>query len=374
MTTFRLATEDDDELLRSILRDNAMPTWVDMAITREPLFFAGKNVFGEDWAVVAEEKGDVIGIYTASVLPLHVDGHPERLGYLGGLRVRPGHRQRIRHLREGYRSIRQLAPVEGSVPWWFTVIAAENAAARRLLESGITGLPAYHAQGEYVTFALATSRGRRHGLWHEATEAEIPAIVRFHNEQAARFQCSPVLDDAVVRRVGRWFWSAAASSRRFSSRGSSGKREDCDSAALSESGSSTLPHSIDAVACLWDQRAFKQIVARRYRMPIGTLRPLYNLYARLAKRIPLPKEGGALDQTFIAFLAFKNELSQALIEDLLSHCHTPAASIGLHAENPLVPIVKRMKPIAYPARVYAVTFDGAPPQITRPVQPEAALL
>jgi len=87
MTTFRLATEADDDLLRSILRDNAMPTWVDMAIAREPSFFAGKNLFGEDWAVVAEEKGDVIGIYTASVLPLHIDGRPERLGYLGGLRV-----------------------------------------------------------------------------------------------------------------------------------------------------------------------------------------------------------------------------------------------------------------------------------------------
>ena len=31
--------------------------------------------------------------------------------------------------------------------------------------------------------------------------------------------------------------------------------------------------------------------------------PAYNAYARFFRRIPLPREGGALDQTFIAFLA-----------------------------------------------------------------------
>ena len=83
MTTFRLATESDDDIIRSLLRDNGMPSWVEVAIQREPSFFAGKNIFGREWAVIAEEKDDVIGMYTASVLPVHVDGRPEQLGYLG---------------------------------------------------------------------------------------------------------------------------------------------------------------------------------------------------------------------------------------------------------------------------------------------------
>ena len=125
----------------SLLRGNPMPTWVDMAIEREPSFFAGKDLVGHDWAVIAEDEGDVVGMYTASVLPAHVDRRPERLGYLGGLRVNPGYRRRIRYLRDGYASIRKLAPVTGTVPWWFTVVAAENKTARRLLESGVPGLP-----------------------------------------------------------------------------------------------------------------------------------------------------------------------------------------------------------------------------------------
>ena len=60
--------------------------------------------------------------------------------------------------------------------------------------------------------------------------------------------------------------------------------------------------------------------------------------------------------------------------DLLSHCSTPVASVGLHASHPLIGVIERMKPISYPARVYAVTFNGVPPLTARPAQPEAALL
>lgn len=344
MTTFRLATEDDDALIRSLLRGNPMPTWVDMAIEREPSFFAGKDLVGHDWAVIAEDDGDVVGMYTASVLPAHVDRRPERLGYLGGLRVNAGYRRRIRYLRDGYASIRRLAPVTGTVPWWFTVVAAENKTARRLLESGVPGLPCYHFQGDYVTFAVATSRGKRRNLWRRATADDIAHIVLFYNDYAARFQCSPVLREDVVRRIGieQFFL--------YEDRG---------------------------IAALWDQRASKQIVARRYRSPLGTLRPLYNLYASLRGQIPLPREGGALDQTSIAFLALNDEEQPdagILLRDLLSHCKTRAASIGLHAKHPLVGVIKKMKPLQYPARVYAVCFDGATPPNGRPVQPEAALL
>lgn len=347
MTTFRLATEADDALLRAMLRENAMPSWVDLAIEREPSFFAGKNIVGDDWAVIAEEKGDVVGIYTASVLPAHVNGRPEQLGYLGGLRVKPRYRRRIRHLREGYASILPFAPVTGSVPWWFTVVGAENAVARRLLEAGVPGLPTYHLQGEYTTFALPTARGRRRGLWRQATDADVLQLVTFHNAQAASFQCSPVLSEDLVRRIGIEHFFV------------------CDGRVTPTCG----------VAALWDQRAFKQIVARRYRRPLGSLLRWYNAYAKLFRRIPLPREGGALDQTFIAFLALGDSAdAEVLMQDLLSHCATPVASVGLHATHPLREVISRFKPIVWPARIYAVSFDGTPPPNGRPAQPEAALL
>jgi hypothetical protein len=354
VTTFRVATAADDAVVRALLRETAMPSWADMAIEREPSFF-GPN----DWAVIAEDDGDVIGIYTASVLPAHVDGSPSRLGYLGGLRVRVPHRRRIRFLREGYASVPALA--RENVPWWFTTIGAENIVARRLLEAGVRGLPEYHFRGEYETFALPAARGRRRGIWRRATN--VADVVAFHNGQATRFQCSPVLDEEMVRRIGveNFFVCDGQVSSR-AQRGIPRRR-----GFLAPLGMTP----ICGVAALWDQRAFKQIVARRYRHP-AWIAP-YNAYAKLFRRIPLPREGGALDHTFIAFFAMDSP-SVAAFEDLLSYCETPVATIGMHAENPLRDVVKRFKPMSTRSRVYAVSFDGTTPPNGRPAQPEAALL
>lgn len=348
MTSFRLANDVDDALIRSILRANGMPGWVEMTMEHEPSFFAATNRFGREWAVLAEESGEVVGMYSVALLPVHVNGELEQLGYLGRLRVNPAHRRRIRHLREGYESIRPLAPAAGTLPWWFTVVSAQNAAARRLLESGLRGLPAYHLQGEYTTFGLPTARGKRQGLWRRAREDDLRRMLDFHHSLSARFQFSPVLSEAGVRSIGidRFFICQRAD-------------------------------TLMGVAALWDQRAFKQIVARRYRRPIGTMVPAYNAYAKVFRRIPLPRPGQMLEQTFIAFLALADEaLAQgtSLLQDLLSHCDTPVASLGLHAAHPLVPELRKLKPMHYAARVYSVSFGERPDLDPRPVQPEAALL
>jgi hypothetical protein len=349
MTTLRLATDTDDPVLRELMRGNGMATWVEMAIEREPSFFAGKQFCDDEWAVIAEENQEVVGMYTAAMRPVYVNGRPERLGYLGGLRVARNHRHRIRHLRKGYASIRPLAPATGTLPWWFTVVAADNLAARRLLESGVRGLPTYHLLGEYVTLGLPASRGRRQELWRRADETEVDDVVAFHNAHAARVELGPVLDDALARRVGLDHFYV-----------------------LERDG------VVQGVAALWDQRSFKQIVALRYRRPIGRLLPVYNAYARLFQRIPLPREGGALNHTFIAFLALADDDVRSdirrVLRDLLSHCRTPVASLGLHTAHPLLETLMDFKPVRYPARVYGVTFEGRPPVSEHPVQPEAAFL
>jgi len=348
VTTLRLATSTDDAVLRQFMRSHGLAAWVEMAIEREPSFFAGRDFGGEEWAVIAEEGTDIVGMYSAAIRPLHVNGRHERLGYLGGLRVRPNYRHRIRYLRQGYASIRTLTPASATLPWWFTVIAADNMAARKLLEAGVPGLPTYHPLGDYVTYALPTSRGERKEMWRRAEDSEVDALVAFYNAQASRFNFTPVLDGATVRRVGVDHFYI------FERRG-----------------------VLQGVAALWDQRSFKQIVAARYRRPLGGLIPMYNLYAKLFHRVPLPREGRALDHTFVAFLALRDEVrseSGPVFRDLLSHCKTPIASVGLNAKNSLNDILMGLKPVRYPARVYGVTFEPGTPVSDRPIQPEAALL
>ncbi len=348
MTTLRLATPADDAVLRRFLRGHGMNKWVEMAIEREPSFFAGRDMGGDEWAVVAEDEENVVGMYSAAVRPIYVNGRAERVGYLGGLRVSPGYRHRIRYLRQGYASIGALAPAQRSLPWWFTVVATENVAARKLLEAGVKGLPAYHPLGDYATYAVPTSRGIRRGFWRRARGIDLDSLIGFHAAQGSRFDLAPVLDAALVARIG------------------------VDNFLVLERDG-----ALRGVAALWDQRSFKQIVAARYRRPIGSLVPAYNLFAKFSRRIPLPRERGALEHSFVAFLCLSDELrseSTPVFGDLLSHARTPIVSLGLHSAHPLKETVEALKPVRYPVRVYSVSFAGAAEVGGRPIQPEAALL
>lgn len=362
MTVLRLATKDDDAQLRRLLRDNGMPGWVEMAIEREPSYFAGLDWFGRDWAVLAEERAEgrardaaqpcaeLVGMYSASIQPLFVNGAAEQVGYLGGLRVQAAHRRRIRHLREGYASIRPLAPVPTSLPWWYTVVAADNQVARRLLESGVRGLPRYRAIGGYTTHALAASRGRSRGLWRAVLPGELPRLLAWQCQLAAQQHLAPALDEQRLAHIGLH-----------------GLRVCSDG------------ETILGLALLWDQRAWKQVVARRYRGALRWLLPAWNSYAWLARRVMLPAQGEALKQTFIAFLTLAPQvladrsMSRDLLADLLACCPTPVAALGLHDDHALLPVLERFKPLRYAAKVYAVEFDEPALLDDRPVQPEAAL-
>ncbi len=351
MTEFRVATAADDELLRGLLRDNSMPGWVEMCLEREPSYFAGQNRFGSDWAVLARDSGELVGMYAAAVLPLWVNGAAQSVGYLGGLRVQAPHRQRIRHLREGYASIPRLAPTPPGLPWWFTVVAADNLVARRLLESGVRGLPRYRPIGSYTTLAMAAERGRTHALWRQMRPGELAPLLAWRASLAAQQQLAPVLDAQRLECIGT----------------------DC--VWVCSDGDAFL-----GMAVFWNQGAFKQVVARRYRSALRWLRPAYNAYARATQRVMLPAPGAALGQSFIAFLTLAPKVlehrktAREFLADLLTKCPTPVAALGLHDEHPLLAAMPSFAPMRYAAQVYAVEFDEPAWLDGRPVQPEAALL
>jgi hypothetical protein len=351
MTDFCLATPEDDAVLRQLLRENGMPSWVEMSMEREPSYFAAHHIYGDDWAVLALEDGHPFGMYSAAVVPVHVDGKAISVGYLGGLRVQASERQRIRHLRNGYASIRELAPVLPELPWWFSVIAAENTQARRVLEAGLRHMPRYRPLGDLTTYALSTARAQHHGLWRPALMDDVTAMLAFHAQHASHAQLAPVLSVSLVERIGLGcFWLHCEGDK------------------------------IVAMAALWDQCNFKQVVAHSYHRYLLWGLPLYNRFAHLTRRVVLPLPGQALAQSFIAFFVIQPSVQERLdfvrnlLSDLLSHCQTPVAALGLRSGHPLTSVVTSFKPLLYRAKVYAVEFESAAQLDGRPVQPEVALL
>jgi hypothetical protein len=347
MITCTLATATDDSTLRALLRDNAMPSWVSMSVTREPSYFAGYNRFGKDWAVVAHEDDTVVGMYACSLQQTHLNGDPVEQGYLGALRVVPAYRNRLRILREGFASIRPLAPFR-TPEQWYTAIATENYVARRLLEANLRGMPCYRATSDLVTMALPGARGRRRFLWRKALPQELDRLCRFYNRSAEQYQFSPLLTPENAVRTGAAFFVI--------------ERED------------------ELLACmaLWNQQDYKQVTAHAYRRPMETLLPIYNTYARLARKVCLPRVGETFDQTHLAFLAITPALEAklpALIEDALAIAPSRVLTLGLHGQHPwLETLIRRFRPALYRTRIYAVNFESSSALDARPAQPEVALL
>lgn len=349
MIRYDLATSADDADIRALLREHAMPSWVSMVATREPSFFAGRDHFGREWAVLARRDQALVGMYTCCEQPVFLNGAETELGYLGGLRVVPRYRHRLSVLRDGYASLVRLSP-QGRRGLCFSAIACDNRPARRILEAGLPALPRYRAINDFVTLALPQSRAQALGLWRPALAEDMAALCRCYNHQAAGYQFAPVLTPERAARTGARFYLLD---------GHAGPQ---------------------AVMALWDQRAYKQVRAQAYRPPLGWLLPLYNAYARLTRRIPLPAIGQLLDQTYLAFFALAPHCQPSLIDlvaDALALCPTAVLTLGLHGTHPCLPqLESAFCPAQYRTRIYAVDFSSEPvPELDgRPAQPEVALL
>ena len=357
---FRRAAWQDDAALRAMLRENAMDSWVALTLEREPSYFAGESLMGESMAVIAhtaDAPEQTVGMYHCACLPVHIDGKPARAGYLGGLRVNRSFRHQLRIVKNGFASIRHLGPDCGM---FFTSVASQNAVARRLLDARLKGMPSYRPAGDIETLAISVRHGRSSDVLQQAVPADIPALVEFTNRQFAAYQFSPALTESWLRELT----------------GGNGLR-------LSDFW--LLKNGPKVCGCLavWDQRAFKQTVARGYRFPLGLLRGTYNLWAGAAGRVQLPALGKQLEHAFLAFVAFDTSAEEIVLDavreglDRVRERNAKVGILGLSVCNPLLARLKR----AVPASVYRTSIETVAlpgqhlPQLDgRAPQPEVAIL
>lgn len=356
---FTVARPEDDPVLRALLRDNPMGKNPALSLEREPRYADGDGLWPGSRTVLAREFPPArrpVGLYQCQLGPVHLNGRPVDAGYLGGLRVEPAFRRRLSVLKAGYDSIRAL------VPWdrervWFTSLAADNRAARRLLERGLDGLPRYRPVGELETFVFDSRLGRSKGLWRPAVRGEVRELAAFVNRQNAEFHFSPVLsaEDLLADRAG-------LSWRLFH--------------VFEEGG------EIRAALAPWDQRAYKQAVVRGYAGGLKTFRPLLNAIHRIMRLPPWPAVGEPWEGGFLAFFAVhpgERRRLGPLIREGLYHLRRRGCGVGywgLSPENPLRKFARRLPHLSYRTVIETVRWPDSdlPGLDERPVQPEAALL
>lgn len=335
------APERDADLLR-LLEENAMSGDVNLVMTRRPRYFSPRHDFGIERSALALDGERAVGMCRLTEHAGFANGRPQALGYLGGLRISPDYRHRVRVLKAGFDYLRKLSPPDHC----YTSIATDNRPALRLLERGIHGLPAYRPLGEMCTLAISRRQGKHRRLWRTVQQESYADVIECYRRSARQRQLAPVLDASWLRASGV--------------------------TVLGRYDGGTLI----ACAALWNQQAFKQALAARYSLRARLLRPFYNGYAMATGRVPLPKAGQALDQSFLAFFAADDgDMTAELIEDALTHCPTRIMTLGLPASAPDVKtLIDRTRASVYRTRLYGVDLSSSPEWDDRVVWPEVALL
>jgi hypothetical protein len=341
---FVLAMPEHDEAIRRLLRENPMRGTISLSFEREPNFFQSTGITSErDDTILAFSGGRLVCMGRCIVRPCWLDGAVRRVGYLGELRLDASVQGRFDILRRGYAFFRELHRANPA-DVYFTSIATDNHRAQRLLERGVTGLPAYRYLTDFVTLVVSVPRHARYFSstrfrYENATPSRAGEIAAFLNLHASRHQLASEWTEGRLANLARHGLSLDRIQLAFAD-----KR---------------------LIACtgLWDQREFRQTVIRGYTPVLRFMRPILNMAARVFGTIESPPVGSVVAHAFVSPLAIAPE-GEKMLPEFITSMFQPAAKLGIRlltlgfdAADPRLAIVQRyFGGRVYRTRLYQVRW------------------
>ncbi|WP_294052377.1 hypothetical protein [Thiolapillus sp.] len=341
---FSLAEEEDDAALRRRMSQDIMQGNISVSFRREPSYFIGSRVQGEQVQVIkCEERssGRIVGMGARMMLPAWINGSTQHLGYLADLRGDPAYRGSTL-LARGYRFLRQLHE-DDPVPLYYSLILDGNRLALDNLTRARGGLPKYRDMGRMLTPAIHLDLPRR-----KVRETGISVETGKHSRLQSIF-------DFINRQYGRKQFSPCYLSGQLGTARLAGLKAEDFLVAVKG-------NAIVGVIAAWDQRAFRQTCVEQYSLALKSLRPLYNLASKLTPLKALPAPGRAVPYFYLAFCAVEHD-DPAVFRMLLSHLYGQRRKgswhyfiAGLHERNPLAQVLKEYRQIPAAGHLFAVHY------------------
>ena len=344
--SFGIATEEDDPAIRKLLAHNPVPGDVAVTYEREPNYFLGCSTMGRFWQVAVARHtptGEIAGLACRATRPMFVNGTVEEVGYLGQLRVDSRFRGRwlLAFAMKFGRELHSDGRVRGYIT---TIIEGNPTAVGLLVKQPRPYHPIYCEIGQIKTLAIALRKAQppRSSACQisRGSNFSLDEIVSFLRDHGSQKQFFPAYDADDFR-----------------------------------DGTTTLEFNLDdffvahrsgrivGTMGLWDQSAFKQTIVHSYSGRLRLVRPIYNAISRVTRRKPLPATGEAVHYIYGSFICIEDN-STEIFHDLLRAAYSAAArrgyaylSIGLDSRDPLLKAAEEYPHIAYPSRLYTVSWD-----------------
>ena len=314
---------DEADLVR--LASAAMPGWARLRYDYAAGYAAAEALKGACEIVVVEDgEGRIAGCGTRATRRLYLDGDPQDVGYLSGLRSFPG-------ARGGwglFRGFRTIADLERAHPnaLTFTTILDDNPEARALLTSGRTGLPKYCPHGRVVTYALAPRLGAA------PERASLDELKEFYARESPRKQLFPVFGETLPPGL------------------------PVDDFFVVRSGG-----RIAAAGAVWNHGDMRRIFVDGYMLRLRVLRPFLNVLFKVSRCPRLPSPGSEFACSYLSYALAENDdaaLFAELVDAARRICRGRNLVFSLHSHDPLCRVADKFGGWRYRSDFLTVEFEG----------------
>ncbi len=339
MILVREATQADNAGLLALTRESPMPGAIPLRIDREPDFFRLVRMRGEAIALVAEHEGAIVGCITASARYVFVAGRPERVHYVGDMKVAPDHRGKGVGAQLAGTLFRRL--VAANADLLVCVVARGNRRVLTFLE-GRFEIPRFQALGRFFVHQVLASRRPPRTPYQitAATEADLPEIAPLSRRFNRAYELAPVL-----------CWEDWREELR--------RPDDANAVLVARK-----ERAVRAVASVFDATWAKQHVVLGMPLGIALVAAPLRLLGCVWPPARLPASGEAVKMLFLRNLAVApghEEGLRALVQAARNRAgmaSMPFLVVGLHERDPLREILRPFPKLTMGSEAFVTSLKG----------------
>ncbi|MFC4258192.1 hypothetical protein ACFOZ5_03995 [Marinobacter lacisalsi] len=297
------ARPDDNGDILSLLSTIPQPGAISLSFERSPNYFHGAAISAEDPEVfilrTPEPKAQsTLGIFNIGTRRLFINGELQRVRYLHDLRLDPSVRG-TRALGMAFQTTREMMADD---ELFQAVVLEENHSFLATMMRPRKLMPDLSAKGSIETSLIYGRASRKFQApsveIRPATPEDLPAMQALLDEEGPKRQYFHYHDLNELKDPGPWYRALSVS----------------DYYLIFEDG------ELAGLAGTWDQKPFKQTRVAAYSKPVRLGRPLYNMWAKATRGMPLPKVGGCLSYLTLHTVVIRNHdinLLRMLVNALL---------------------------------------------------------
>jgi hypothetical protein len=335
---FRLATPDDDDAIRQLLREIPLKGMIRIRYMREPSFLESINIQGvPNFTVLGTVNQKVMAMASLNVQKLNFCGKLVNTGYISNLRFHPDVRHGI-SLLKGIRFFEeQTAGLD--IDFHYGTLIDKDEKVKKILSSNRARMPYVYDGGRINTWAVPLHKKKR----------------KLRTENSFKFS-----------RVDKENWHEACAFL---------ESEGCNTdffPEINESNYSSTIYKMDhfyvvyqenkihAICNAVDLQRHKQYTIEGYSRSFSLFRPFLNLWLYLRKFHGIPAKSMEVNQIFLGFIFIKNnncELFKFLLDQICAEFSGSSyhfVTLAFHELNPLNKSLEKRTKIGYTSRLYLV--------------------